>query len=160
MLSTPQRTHVQAGYIDTLCIRSEKYALLATLPRSVEEKRPITHVSVFCMFLGSEKEEPFYQNGGIYFNLTGIAYENKTDVSVVLVLKCDYSTHISNPLEIQSNVSQIVPAFSPPAPSSSPAILAIDERHFCTATVFRQKTTTQYMWCGAQRSHAIRCTIH
>lgn len=53
--------------------------------------------------------EPIHLNARTYFNFTSIDDKNSTDASynLEILLKCDYSTQLVNPIEIASKVSYL-----------------------------------------------------
>lgn len=63
-----------------------------------------------CLFdTGTEHEiEPIYTNGRIYFNYTGDICEKKTNetFNLIIILTCDYSSHIRNPITLMPYVSR------------------------------------------------------
>lgn len=63
-----------------------------------------------CLFdTGTEHEiEPFYTNGRIYFNYTGDICKKKTNetFNLIIILTCDYSSHIRNPITLMPYVSK------------------------------------------------------
>lgn len=63
-----------------------------------------------CLFdTGTGHEiEPFYTNGRIYFNYTGDICKKKTNetFNLIIILTCDYSSHIRNPITLMPYVSK------------------------------------------------------
>lgn len=58
---------------------------------------------------GTEHEiEPIYTNGRIYFNYTGDICNKKTNetFNLIIILTCDYSSHIRNPIILMPYVSR------------------------------------------------------
>lgn len=58
--------------------------------------------------LGSaDNTEPIYTNGRVYFNMTGDVCRTDTNekYNLVVILVCDYSTHITYPVMLMPYVS-------------------------------------------------------
>lgn len=73
------------------------------------QQSDINKLERYLFDTGTEHEiEPIYTNGRIYFNYTGDICNKKTNetFNLIIILTCDYSSHIRNPIILMPYVSR------------------------------------------------------
>lgn len=104
-------SEICAGFKSAACFKRKgneyKFGILENL---CYLPSAIRHKLERCLFdTGTEHEiEPIYTNGRIYFNYTGDICKKKTNETsnLIIILTCDYSSHIQNPITLMPYVSK------------------------------------------------------